>query len=75
MLAGCYSIMARVVAAFVVNNLKTEGHGEKNIWRVIERFETGDDKKVIEEDSKFISDSSALLVFDMSLKKLNKGMD
>lgn len=62
--------MARVAVTFAVNNLPKTDHEKSNIWRVIEHFENpGTDfggKKVVEEDCKFVNDSSALLVFDMS---------
>ena len=68
-------VMARVAVTFVVNNLKKES-GTANVWRLIEHFEDSktdidtDAKRVVEEESKFINDTSALLVFDMSSSQL-----
>ena len=69
-------VMARVAVTFAVNNLKKESGTEPNIWRVIEHFEdpktdiNTDAKRVVEEESKFINDTSALLVFNMSSSQL-----
>ena len=69
-------VMARVAVTFVVNNLKKESGTEPNVWRLIEHFEDSktdidtDAKRVVEEESKFINDTSALLVFDMSSSQL-----
>ena len=65
--------MARVAVTFAVNNLKKESGTKPNIWGVIEHFEdpniadsdTGANR-VVEEESKFINDTSALLVLDIS---------
>jgi len=69
--------MARVAVTFAVNNLPTTD-SEKSIWSVINHFEDPEtdfgDKKVVEEDSKFINDSSALLVFDMPSESLYEGI-
>lgn len=68
--------MARVAVTFAVKNLKKTESG-RNIWQFIEHFETISEsfgaKRVFEEDSKLINDSSALLVFDMSSNELHKG--
>ena len=74
--------MARVAVTFAVNcdNLKTEG-GKISKWRIIEHLEDPKTdfardfgaKRVVEEDTKFINDTSALLVCDMSSSELYEG--
>ena len=69
-------IMERVAVTFTVSNVNMES--KQNIWQLIERFEkTKTDfgvTRVVDEESKFISDSSAVLVFDMSSSKPCEGM-
>ena len=60
--------MARVAVKIAVDNLKESGI-EPNIWRLIEHFEDAEaDIRVIEEESEFVTDTSALLMLDMSLE-------
>ena len=59
---------SRVAVTFAVNNLNTKS--EKNIWGVIDHFENPENdfggKRIFEAESKFVNDSCAVLVFDMS---------
>ena len=67
--------MARVAVTFAVNNLDTKS--EKDIWGVINHFENPENdfggKRIVEAESKFINDSCAVLVFDMSSRELHQG--
>ena len=64
--------MARVAVTFAVNYLNT-----KDIWRVINHFENPDSdfggKIIVKAESKFVNDSCAVLVFDMSSHELHQG--
>lgn len=64
---------ARVAVTFAVTNLNTE-----NIWQVIDHFENPEtdfgSRKVIEGESRFIKDNSALLVFDMNPSEIYEGI-
>ena len=65
-------VMPRVVVKIAVN-LQKESGTELNIWRVIEQFEDSKtDIRVIEEESELVTDTSALLMLDMSSESVRQ---
>ena len=71
--------MARVATTFVVHNLNMDSELiRRNIWSVTEHFENPQStgfggKKVIDEESKIIDSSSAMVAFDVSEEEAYAG--
>ncbi|XP_065920742.1 uncharacterized protein [Dysidea avara] len=72
--------MARVATTFVVHNLNMDSELiRRNIWSVTEHFENPQStgfggKKVIDEESKIIDSSSAMVAFDVSEEEAYAGV-
>lgn len=70
--------MTRVAVTFAVNNLSNHTESEKDFWGIINHFENPESefggKRIVEAESKFINDSCAVLVFDMSSRELHQGI-
>ena len=81
---SCYNcivacMMARVATTYVVHNLNMDSELiRRNIWTVTEHFENPQSagfggKKVIDEESKIIDSSSAMVAFDVREEEVIDG--